>query len=55
MLRPWMRFLPFALVAWIGRRQCEQVPAGAGMTGVEIFRGQVLSWPSSKQGPRRGA
>lgn len=42
MLRPWMKLLPWCIVAWIARRNCETFEV-CGATMVQPFPGALIS------------
>lgn len=46
-MRPCLRFLPYALVVWLAKRNCERVDQ-FGMAAVNIFPGELFSWELQK-------
>lgn len=47
MMRLWLRYLPYALVVWLAKRNCERVDQ-FGLAAVVIFPGELFSWEFPK-------
>lgn len=47
MFRRWLRYMPFAIVVWLAKRNLERFRKD-GFVITQPFRGELVAWPEDR-------